>query len=148
MFAKFSVENKIVEGLKALDCSDASFVAICKANGVPISAGVFSQVLNGKSKTPGFESTLGHRMLDILKEMQSLQDDFVVPLRTSDGTVVTHDASGGKIESVPVWVDWGKSAQVSAALCYRRMRSIASELHDEELVKVTEGWIDQTIETL
>ncbi len=125
-FATLSPENMILTGLKDLDCPGSLFVNICRASGVQVSQGGFSQTMNGKS--PAFDRELAQKMLDVLKQLKSLQKSVgVVPLKTPEGTF-----------EVPVSLDWTKIEEISRALTFLRMRNIANKLGDGELAEVAD----------
>ncbi len=109
--ASLSPENRIVSGLRILDCAAGSFVQIAKQLGASISAGGLSESLNGKR---ALDNSIAERLLETLERMHDLQQAIDAP------------------------VNWMKTEQVVLALTIRRVARVAGESEDHSFGAVAD----------
>jgi hypothetical protein len=106
MRGSFSPETRIANGLRVLNCAADSFVKIATEAGVKVARGTFSEIMADKNNRD-FENSLAERLLGVMEEMRTLQEDAgVLP------------------------VDWCRTDRIGRALTIRRLQSSANSLGD------------------
>jgi hypothetical protein len=108
MRAAFAPESVIDQALRDLECSGRSFRSIAFQNGVKIGDTSFKEVL--ADHTRSFDRDLAGKLLDVLKQMRSLQRE---------------------VGNAPV--DWSRTDKVATALALRRHAQAMREEGDHSL---------------
>jgi hypothetical protein len=96
MRGAYAPETKILNGLGELECSHRNFVDIAKGCGVRVAYGPFSEIMNHKDNRD-FENELAKRLLELVNEMRTLNEETVAP------------------------IDWAGTERVCLALTVRRL---------------------------
>jgi hypothetical protein len=94
MPASLSVEVRLREGLKSLNCAERNFIEVANGLGQQISRGRFSQALAGTGKA--LSNSEGEQLYALVGELRNLQ------------------------ESTPFPIDWTKPDQVGELLTAKR----------------------------
>jgi hypothetical protein len=114
MPATFSPESRIEAGLRLLQCSGLSFTRIANERGIKISKSTLADGLNN-----GLDSNIAERLLDLLEQMRSLQDDVA-----------------DKFVDNPVPIDWSRADLIARTLTFRQVRKYFVEAGDHNLDQI------------
>jgi len=105
MSATFSTENQIENALRELRCSGRNFAAIVSERGIR-----FSHTSFVRGMKDGFDTELGQRLLELLKQMKTARDAY---------------------RDIPI--DWSQHSRVALLLTLILMKEVAAEDGHEQL---------------